>query len=117
MELQIQNEKMDIKKSLGTKRKVITIEKDFILPDNKPDIIEVQDENSIAYICKKEKMENKIKVEGGVILRIAYLTSEGTSRVLVTQDEFNEVIEMAGINENCYTAEKIDVTKIGRAHV
>lgn len=111
MELQIQNEKMDIKKSLGTKRKVITIEKDFILPDNKPDIIEVQDENPIAYICKKEKMENKIKVEGGVILRIAYLTSEGTSRVLVTQDEFNEVIEMAGINENCYTAEKIDVTK------
>lgn len=111
MELQIQNEKMDIKKSLGTKRKVVTIEKDFILPDNKPDIIEVQDENSVAYITKKEKMENKIKLEGGMVLRIAYLTSEGKSRVLVVQDEFNEIIEMAGISENCYTTENIEVIR------
>lgn len=109
MELQIQNEKMDIKKSLGVKQKTITIEKDFILPDSKPDIIEVQDENTTACIVKKEKMENKIKIEGDVTLRIAYLTSEGNSRVLITEDEFNEVIEMAGINENCYTSEKIDV--------
>ncbi len=109
MELQIQNEKMDIKKSLGVKQKTITIEKDFILPDNKPDIIEVQDENTTACITKKEKMENKMKIEGGVTLRIAYLTSEGNSRVLVTEDEFNETIEMVGINENCYTTEKIDV--------
>lgn len=109
MELQIQNEKMDIKKSLGVKQKTITIEKDFILPDSKPDIIEVQDENTTPYITRKEKMENKIKIEGGVTLRIAYLTSEGNSRVLVTDDEFNEIIEMAGINEDCYTTEKIDV--------
>lgn len=111
MELQIQNEKMNIKKSLGTKQKVITIEKDFILPDNKPDIIEVQDENATACITKKEKMENKIKIEGGITLRIAYLTSEAKSRVLISEDEYSEIIEMAGINENCYTTEKVNVTR------
>jgi len=109
MELQIQNEKINIKKSLGTKRKVITIEKDFILPDSKPDIIEAQDENANAYICKKENMENKIKIEGGIVLRIAYLTSEGKSRVLVTEENFSEMLDMQGINENSYVTEKIEV--------
>lgn len=111
MELQIQNEKIDIKKSLGTKRKLITIEKDFILPDSKPDIIEAQDENANAYICKKENMENKIKIEGGVVLRIAYLTSEGKSRVLVTEENFSEMLDMQGINENSYITEKIEVVE------
>lgn len=109
MELQIQNEKLDIKRNLGIKRKNIIIEKDFILPDSKPDIIEIQNENAVAYVTKKENMENKIKLEGGVTLRIAYLTSEGKSRALVAEDNFNEIIDMTGIDESSYITEKIDI--------
>jgi len=54
-------------------------------------------------------MENKIKIEGGIVLRIAYLTSEGKSRVLVTEENFSEMLDMQGINENSYVTEKIEV--------
>ena len=42
MELQIQREKINIKKKIGEKNKTIIIEKDVILPDSKPDIIKIQ---------------------------------------------------------------------------
>lgn len=112
MELQIQNEKIDIKKSLGSKRKTITIEKDFILPDSKPDIIKVQHESATAFIVKKENMENKLRIEGGISLRITYLTSEGKSRVLKTDDTFNEMIDIPGMTESSFINEKMEVTSI-----
>ena len=63
MDLQIQKEKINIKKKIGEKNKKIVIEKDVILPDSKPDIIKIQNESSNAYITKKENMENKIKID------------------------------------------------------
>ena len=57
MELQIQREKINIKKKIGEKNKTIIIEKDVILPDSKPDIIKIQSQSSNIYMNKKEKME------------------------------------------------------------
>ena len=112
MELQIQNEKIDIKKNLGNKIKTVNIEKDFILPDNKPDIIKVQNTNANAYIVKIEKMENKIRIEGGMSLRITYLTGEGKNRVLKTEETFNELVEFNGVNDECFINSRIDVSKV-----
>ena len=53
MELQIQKETINVKKRIGEKNKKVLIEKDYILPDNKPDIIKIQAENSLPYIRKK----------------------------------------------------------------
>lgn len=112
MELQIQNEKIDIKKSIGTKKKTINIEKDYILPDSKPDIIKVQNENANVFIVKKENMENKLKLEGESVLRITYLTSEGKTRVLKIEDTFAEILDFQGLTETSYINEEIKVTSI-----
>lgn len=109
MELQIQKEKINIKKRIGEKRKVIEIEKDIILPDNKPDIIRVQSDNSNIYINKKENMENKCKIDGGVETRVSYLTGEGKSRVLKIEETFTEIFEIQGLTENSYTNETIAI--------
>ena len=107
MELQIQKEKMNIKKRIGEKCKKILIEKDVILPDNKPDIIKVLSDNSNTYINKKEKMENKCKIEGGIETRISYLTSEGKTSVLKVQETFAENFEISGLTDTCYINEII----------
>ena len=60
MELQIQKEKINIKKRIGEKSKTIIIEKDIILPDSKPDIIKIQNQSSNIYMNKKEK--NLLKI-------------------------------------------------------
>ncbi len=112
MELQIQNEKIDIKRSLGIKRKNINIEKDYILPDSKPDIIKVQTENAQIYMIKKEKMENKVKIDGGVTLRVTYLTGEGKNKVLKIEESFSEMVEIEGINESSFINENLQISNI-----
>ena len=103
MELQIQKEKINIKKRIGEKNKTIIIEKDIILPDSKPDIIKIQNQSSNIYMNKKEKMENKIKLDGGVVTRVAYLTGEGKSRILKIEESFKEILEIEGLTTEIYT--------------
>lgn len=112
MELQIQKETINVKKRIGEKNKKVLIEKDYILPDNKPDIIKIQAENSLPYIRKKEIMENKIKIEGGFETRISYITSEGKNRVLKISEELAEIIDIEGINQETNTIEKIVIKQI-----
>ena len=112
MELQIQKETINVKKRIGEKNKKVLIEKDYILPDSKPDIIKIQAENSLPYIRKKEIMENKIKIEGGFETRISYITSEGKNRVLKISEELAEIIDIEGINQETNTIEKIVIKQI-----
>lgn len=109
MELQIQKEKINIKKRIGEKNKIIIIEKDIILPDSKPDIIKIQNQSSNIYMNKKEKMENKIKLDGGVVTRVAYLTGEGKSRILKIEESFNEILEIEGLTTESYTNENLEI--------
>lgn len=109
MDLQIQKEKINIKKKIGEKNKRITIEKDVILPDSKPDIIKIQNETSDSYITKKETMENKIKIDGGAVTRISYLTGEGKSRVLKIEESFSEILEIQGVTEESYINDSINI--------
>lgn len=109
MDLQIQKEKINIKKKIGEKNKRITIEKDVILPDSKPDIIKIQNEDSDAYITKKETMENKIKIDGGAVTRISYLTGEGKSRVLKIEESFSEMLEIQGVTEESYINDSLNI--------
>ena len=109
MELQIQREKINIKKKIGEKNKTIIIEKDVILPDSKPDIIKIQTQSSNIYMNKKEKMEGKLKVDGGIVTRITYLTGEGKSRVLKIEEAFNEVLEIEGLTTESYINDNASV--------
>ena len=110
MELEIQKEKINIKKRIGEKRKKIIIEKDVILPDNKPDIIKVLSNDSNIYINKKEVMDNKCKIDGGIETRINYLTGEGKCRVLRVEEKFSEVLEIPGLTEVCFVKDDIFVS-------
>jgi len=112
MELQIQKEDIKVKKRIGEKNKRIVIEKDYILPDSKPDIIKVQTENSNVYIRKKDKMENKIKIDGEIETRLSYITDEGKNRILKIEEEISETLEIAGINEESNINEKITIQKV-----
>lgn len=112
MELQIQKETINVKKRVGEKNKRISIEKDYILPDSKPDIIKVQSESSLPYVRKKENMENRLKIEGGFETRISYITSEGKNRVLKIEDELSEVLEIEGVNQESSVSEKISILQI-----
>lgn len=103
MELQIQKEKVKIQKKIGEKSKKIVVEKDIILPDNKPDMIRIQADYSNIYINKKELSDNKYRIDGGIETRISYLTEEGKNRVLKIEEPFSENFDIQEMqNDNCF---------------
>ena len=57
-------------------------------------------------------MENKLKIEGSIEVRVAYLTSEGKSRVLKIEDSFTEMLEVQGLTEGCFVNEKLQVKAV-----
>ena len=107
MEINVKKEKINIKKNIGKQCKTILIEKDIVLPDNKPDIIQIQDDNSNIYIGKKEIIDNKFKIEGGIQTRINYLTSDGDNSILKIEEKFEEIFEIKNMNEDCFITDKI----------
>lgn len=112
MEFPIQKEKINIKKKIGEKTKNIIIEKDIILPDNKPDIIKIQTDYSNIYVNKKEITDNRCRIDGGIETRISYLTGEGKNRVLKIEETFSENFEIQGIDNSSCIKEKIEVTSV-----
>ena len=107
MEINVKKEKINIKKNVGRQCKSIMIEKDIVLPDNKPDIIQIQADNSNIYISKKEMVDNKYKIEGGIQTRINYLTSDGNNCILKIEEKFEEIFEIKDMNEDCFITDKI----------
>ena len=112
MELQIQKEKVKIKKKVGEKSKKMVIEKDIILPDNKPDIIRIQADYSNCYISKKEISENNLKIDGGIETRILYLTGEGKNRVFRVEEIFSEKFEIHGIKNDSCISDRLEIKSI-----
>ena len=61
MELSSEEQKITINRLVGKKTKKILIEKDIIIPDIKPDILDTIDSEGNIYIYKKDILDGKVK--------------------------------------------------------
>ena len=66
----IQKESLNVNQLVGKKNKCVIVEGDVIVPDIKPDIINVISSNANCYTYKREIMENKIRLDGNINLYI-----------------------------------------------
>ncbi len=112
MDLQIIKENLMIKQSLGQTRKNITMQQDYILPDIKPDVISVLCSNGNVYVTKREMINNKAKLDGGVNLFITYLANNGENRVLNTEVIFSELIDTDVNESDCDVLENATIKTI-----
>ena len=62
----IEKESFSVNQIVQNKKDVYIIESDCIVPDVKPDIIEIISTNGILTIYKKEVMDGKILVTGSI---------------------------------------------------
>ena len=112
MDFDIVKEDLTIKQNLETIRKDIVLEQDYILPDVKPDIINVLCSNGNVYVSKREIINDRPKIEGGVNLYITYLAGTGENKVLNSEIVFSELFD-TNIKENeCSMIENICIKKI-----
>ena len=104
MLLKLKKEKVCVNKIIGQKVENIVVEGDIIVPDIKPDILNTISASGNVCIYKKEAMDGKIRIDGGVNVYIVYLpdTEDGGVRSLNTVLDFSKILDFddcrAGMN-------------------
>ena len=114
MELSSEEQKITINRLVGKKTKKILIEKDIIIPDIKPDILDTIDSEGNIYIYKKDILDGKVKISGGIDLYVIYLSDSETDiqRGLNANLDFNQTIEMEECKSNMNMRSTAVINKI-----
>lgn len=101
MEINVSKEDIGINKLICEKKELVFINDDIIVPDTKPDIINIINANGNICILKKEIQENKIKVEGSINTYVMYMPDSNSDklRALNCVIDFSQTINIQGINE------------------
>ena len=99
------NEILCVNKLVATKKEVILVEGDMIVPDSKPDILNTICTSGVVCIYKKEVLEEKIRIDGNINTYIMYMADDSKDKVrgLTTSLDFSESIQIANCKEgmNC----------------
>ena len=95
-------ENVCINKLVATKKEVIFVEGDMIVPDSKPDILNTICTSGVVCIYKKEILEGKVKFEGSINTYIMYMADDSNDKVrgLTTNLDFIESIAIPNCREN-----------------
>lgn len=94
-------ENLNINKLVATKREVITVEGDMIVPDSKPDILNTISTSGVICIYKKEVLEGKVRLDGNINTYIMYMADDEKDKVrgLSTSLDFSENIQVSNCQE------------------
>lgn len=101
-----------INKKTASNTKVIEVTGDIIVPDIKPDIVNIINTNATAYIYKEEVSSNRIRLDGNVDTYVVYLADNGETRSIQTTLNFVETIEDSNITETSIAKQKIYLENI-----
>lgn len=109
------NETLCINQIIGHKSETIIVEKDFVVPDIKPDILNSINTSGTVCIYKKEIMDGKFKIEGCINSYVMYLaeTQENPIRSLNINLDFSKVIDFSDLKigmtqETCVSIKQIE---------
>ena len=98
-------ENLCVNKLVATKKEVILVEGDMIVPDSKPDILNKICTSGVVCIYKKEVLEEKVRIDGNINTYIMYMADDSKDKVrgLTTSLDFSESIQIANCKEgmNC----------------
>ena len=73
MNVEVNKENVCINKLICEKKELVFVEEDMIVPDSKPDILNVINISGNSCIYKKEVLDGRIKIDGVVNAYIMYL--------------------------------------------
>lgn len=110
------------KKTTQNKVKYFDISTDIIVPDSKPDIVNLISEDANLFIYKTDILNSKIRLDGNINLYISYMSDEGEVKVinsflnLVEQIDDQDVTEKSRIEYNidtyCIDAKVLNERKV-----
>lgn len=101
MEVQVSKENICINKLVAEKKELIFVHNDMIVPDSKPDILNTINVTGNVCICKKEIMDDKVKIDGNINTYIMYLpdSKDDNLRAINCNLDFSESLSVPGARE------------------
>lgn len=89
-------ENLCVNKLVATKKEVLLVEGDMIVPDSKPDILNTICTSGVVCIYKKEVLDDKIRMDGNINAYIMYLADDSENKVrgINTSIDFSETIQV-----------------------
>ena len=114
MDIDILKDSVCVNQIIGKARETIYAENDIIIPDIKPDILSVVNTSGTVCVYKKELLDGKVKIDGGIQVYIMYLADDenGNIRGLNTVIDFSKIIEIENVNSNMNMSSIIDLKEI-----
>jgi len=118
MEVNTLKENLCINKLVATKKEIIFVEGDMIVPDSKPDILNTICTSGVICVYKKEVLDDKIRIDGNINTYIMYLADDSQDKVrgINTSLDFSEAINISnckeGMNVNVCTNLKAIEAKV-----
>ena len=114
MVLNTTKETVCVNQIIGQKLDNIVIEGDMIVPDIKPDILNTISSSGNVCVYKKEVLDGKIRIDGGINVYIIYLADneEGDIRSLNTTLDFTEIMDFEGCKSGMNLDENISIKQI-----
>lgn len=114
MLIDTKKENLCINQVVTQKDTIVNVEGDVIIPDIKPDILNSVNTSGNICVYKKEIMDGKLKLEGGIYIDIMYMPDgeASTVRGLNTNLDFNEILNIEELRENMTTQEDINIKTI-----
>lgn len=103
MAIETAKDSLVVNQIIDQKTDTILIEEDCIVPDIKPDILNVISTSGIVCIYKKEILDGKIRLDGCINTYIMYLADtqeENAVRGLNTNLDFTQMIDMEKANSS-----------------
>ena len=94
-------ENLNINKLISSKKELIFVEGDMIVPDSKPDILNTICTSGVVCVYKKEISNEKIRIDGNINTYIMYLTENSNDKIrgINTSLDFSESINIPNCEE------------------
>ncbi|MCI8383868.1 MAG: DUF3794 domain-containing protein [Clostridia bacterium] len=101
MVLETVNENLCVNKLIATKKDIIMVEGDMIVPDSKPDILNTICTSGVVCVYKKDVLTEKVRIDGNINTCIMYLADDTQDKVrgINTSLDFSEVIQVQNAKE------------------
>ena len=114
MSVKMSKENICINQIVGQKDESFIVEGDEIVPDIKPDVLNIISSNGIACVYKKEIQDGKVKVDGCVYIYTIYVADDETSSIKCINSclDFSKFIDIANINSNMQLESLVEVKSI-----
>ena len=100
--MDFETEKIYLNQIISKKKECFSAEENIIIPDIKPDILSTIDSCGNIYVYKKEIVNGRLKIDGGVQTYIMYLADneQNNIRCIQTVVDFSQSIELENYTDN-----------------